>query len=58
MRVSLVLLAESAAFNIAADIGSEARPPKLSGDQLASFQEARMTGGFVIMAACEDGAAE
>ena len=30
--VSLVLLAESTAFNIAADIGSEARPPEFSGD--------------------------
>ena len=56
--VSLVLLAESTALNIAADIGSEARPPEFGGDQLASFQEAGMTGGLVIMAALEDGTAE
>ena len=58
MRVDLVLLAKSAAFNIAADIGSEAGPPEFSGDQLASFQEAGMTGGFVIVATLEDGTAE
>ena len=58
MRVSLILLAKSTAFNIAADKGSEARPPEFSGDQLASFQEAGMTGGFVIMATLEDGTAE
>ena len=58
MCVGLVLLAKSTAVNIAADIGSKARPLEFSGDQLASFQEAGMTGGFVIMAAFEDGAAE
>ena len=58
MRVSLVLLAEGTAFDIAAYIGSEARPPEFSGDQLASFQEAGVAGGFVIVTALEDGAAE
>ena len=58
MCVSLVLLAESTAFDIAADIGSEARPPEFSGDQLTSFQEAGMTGRFVIVTTLEDGAAE
>ena len=58
MCVGLVLLAKSTAFNIAADIGSEARPPELSGDQLAGFQEAGMTSGLVIMATLEDGTAE
>ena len=58
MRVNLVLLAKSTAFNIAADKGSEAGPPEFSGDQLASFQVAGMTGGFVIMATLEDGTVE
>ena len=58
MRVNLVLLAKSTAFDIAADKGSEAGPPEFSGDQLASFQVAGMAGGFVIMATMEDGTAE
>ena len=58
VRVNLVLLAKGTALDIAADKGSEARPPEFSGDQLASFQEAGMTGGFMIMAAFEDGAVE
>ena len=37
---------------------SEAGPPKFSGDQLASFQEAGVSGRFVIVAASEDGAAQ
>ena len=58
MRVNLVLLAKGTALDIAADKGGEAWPPEFSGDQLASLQEAGMTGGFMIMAALEDGAAE
>ena len=58
MCVDLVLLAKGTALDVAADEGSESGPPEFSGDQLASFQEARMSGRFVIMAACEDGAAE
>ena len=58
MRVHFVLLAEGTALDIAADIGGEARPPEFSGDKLASFQEARVTGGFMIMAAVENGASE
>ena len=58
MRVNLVLLAKSTAFNIAADVGGEARPPEFGRDQLASFQEAGVTSGFMIMAALEDGTAE
>ena len=58
MCVSLVLLAKSTAFDVAADIGSEAGPPEFCGDQLASFQEAGVTGGFVVVTPLEDGAAE
>ena len=58
MHVNFVLLAESTAFNIAADVGGEAGPPEFGRDQLASFQEAGVTSGLMIMAALEDGAAE
>ena len=58
MRVSFVLLAKGTALDISADVGGQARPPEFSCDQLASFQEARVTGGLMIMAALEDGAAE
>ena len=58
MRVNFVLLAEGTALDISADVGGEAGPPEFSRDQLSCFQEAGMTGGFVIMAALEDGTAE
>ena len=58
MSVNLVLLEKSTALNVSADKGGEAGPPELSGDQLASFQEAGMTGRFVIVAAFEDGTAK
>ena len=58
MHVNLVLLAKGTALDIVVDKGGEAGPPEFSGDQLASLQEAGMTGGFMIMAAFEDGAAE
>ena len=56
--VNLILLAKGAALNITADERGKARPPKLSGDQLSGFQEARVSGGFMIVASCKDGAAE
>ena len=58
MCISLVLLAEGTAFDIAADEGGETRPPELGGDQLAGFQEAWVAGRFVIMAAFENSAAK
>ena len=56
MCVHFVLLAKSTAFNIAADVGGKAGPPEFSCDQLASFQEAGMTGRFMIMASFQNGA--
>ena len=56
--VNLVLLAKGTALDVAADEGSESGPPEFSGDQLSSFQEAGVSGGFMIMASCKDGAAE
>ena len=58
MRVSLVLLAEGTALNIAVDEGGKSRPPEFSGDQLACFQEAGVAGRFVVMAVFENSAAK
>ena len=58
MHVSLVLLAEGTALNIAANEGGKSGPPEFSGDQLACFQEAGVAGRFMVMAAFEDGAAK
>ena len=58
VRVNLVLLAEGTALDVAADEGGEARPPEFGGDQLSGFQEAGVSGGFMIVASRKDGAAE
>ena len=58
VRVNFVLLARGTALDVSADIRGEAGPPEFGRDQLASFQEARMTGGVVIVAAVENGASE
>ena len=58
MRVGFVLLAKGTALDVSADKGSQAGPPEFSGDQLSSFQEAGVSGGFMIMASRKDGAAQ
>ena len=58
MCISLVLLAEGTAFDIAADEGGETGSPELGGDQLTCFQEAWVAGRFMIMAALENSAAK
>ena len=58
MGIGFVLLAGCTALNIFTNIGSKARPPKFSCDELASFQVARVASGFVVMAALEDGVTE
>ena len=58
VRVGFVLLAKGTALDIAAYKGGEAGPPEFSGDQLASFQEAGVPGGFMVMAPFKDGASE
>ena len=58
MGVNFVLLARCAAADIAANVRGEAGPPKLGGDQLASFENARMARCGMIMVACDDGAAQ
>ena len=56
--VGFVLLAGCAALDITADKGGEAWPPEFGSDKLAGFKKARVAGGFVIMTAGKDGAAE
>ena len=58
MCVRLVLLACGTAFDIFAYKLRETRPPKFSSHELAGFEITRMTGGFMVVAACEDGATE
>ena len=58
VSISLVLLAGSAAFHIFPYEGGKARPPELSGDKLAGFQETRVSGGFVVVTSLHNGVAE
>ena len=58
MRVNLVLLANGTALDVAADEGSKAGPPEFGSNQLSSFQEAGVSGGFMITATFKDGSAE
>ena len=56
--VNLILLAKGTAFDISVDERSKAWPPKFGGDQLSGFQEAGVSGRFMIVALRKDGAAE
>ena len=56
--IRLVLLACDIAFNILVDELREARPAKLRGNEPASLEISRVTGGLVIMAVGKDGVAE
>ena len=58
MHVNLVLLACSTAFDIAADKGGKTGPPEFGSNELAGFEEARMTGSFMIVAMPKDGKAK
>ena len=58
MCVNLVLLAKGTALNIVVDEGGKSGPPEFGGNQLACFQEAGVAGGFMIVAAFENGTAE
>ena len=54
VHVSLVLLASGTTFDVLVDIGGQARPPELGHDKLASLEEAKVSGRFMVMAAGED----
>ena len=58
MCVNLVLLAKGTALDVAVDEGSKAGPPEFGGNQLSGFQEAGVSGGFMIMASRKDGTVE
>ena len=58
MCVRFVLLTSGAASNKSTNIGGEARPPELGGDQLASFEKTRVTSGGVIVTPAENVAAK
>ena len=41
-----------------ANKGGEAQPPEFSSNKLASFKEARVAGGFMVMTLSKDGTVE
>ena len=53
MCVCFVLLTGRAASNEGTNIRSEAWPPELGGDQLASFEEARVASSGVVVTVVE-----
>ena len=58
MGVNLILLAHGTSADITPDIGGKARPPKLRGNKLASFEDARVAGSGVVMVAGYDSVAQ
>ena len=56
--VDLVLLARGAAVDITSDVGGKARPPKLRGDELASFEDTGVASSGMVMVAGDDGVAK
>ena len=58
MGVDLVLLARGTSLDITANIRGEARPPKLRGNKLASFENTRMASSGMIMVMSHDGVAQ
>ena len=58
MGVDLVLLARGTSTDITMNIRDEARPPKFRGNQLASFENARMASSGMIMVSSDDRVAQ
>ena len=58
MGVDLVLLAGGTSLDITVNIGGEAWPPKLRGNKVASFENARMAGSGMIMVASHNRAVQ
>ena len=52
------MLAHGAAFDVLTHKLCETGLPEFRGDELASFEVTRVTGGFVVMATGEDGVTE
>ena len=58
MGVDLVLLARGTAADITPDIRGKARPPKLRGNKLASFEDTRVASSGMVMVLSHDGVAQ
>ena len=58
MGVDLMLLARGTPTDITPNVGGEARPPKLRGNKLASFEDTRVASSGVVMVASHDGVAQ
>ena len=54
MGVDLVLLARGASSDITADVRGKARPPKLRGNKLASFEDTWVASSRMVMMAGHD----
>ena len=54
MGIGFVLLARGTSMDITANVRGEAWPPKFRGNQLASFENARMASSGVIMVPSDD----
>ena len=55
MHIDLVLLTRSATPDITSNVRGEAQPPKLRGNQLASFENTRVTCSGMVMVASDNG---
>ena len=58
MRIDFMLLTGCTAMDVAVDIRGKAWPPKLQGNELASFENARVTNSGMIMVTSDNGVAE
>ena len=58
MGIDLVLLARGTAVDKTVNIRGEARPPKLRGNKLASFENSRMTSSGMVMVTSNDRVAQ
>ena len=58
MGVDLILLARGTPADITADVRGEARPPKLRGNKLASFEDTGVASSGVVMVVSYDSVAQ
>ena len=58
MGVHLVLLARGTAADVTLNVRGKARPPKLRGNKLASFEDTRVASSGVVMVAGHDSVAQ
>ena len=58
MGVDLVLLARGTPADITPDVRGKAWPPKLRGNELASFEDTGMASGGMVVVSSHDGVAQ